>query len=90
MTVRRLADGSPSVAAMLREHEDDNDGEVLPYLLLAGIARWYVAGVDERDAGPSTLPHGSDVLPAYVKEMPEALRNEVLRMQEWRPSPPQE
>ena len=36
----RLVDQFPALEPLLREHLRDQDGELLPYLLLADVARW--------------------------------------------------
>ena len=45
---RDLARESPTVAALLRQHLEDNE-EMLPTLFLGDMARWYVAAWKHRD-----------------------------------------
>ena len=44
--VGALVDEFRELTPLLAEHLEDNDGEVLPHLLLADIVRWLVARVD--------------------------------------------
>lgn len=37
---RRLVTTVPALGPLMRTHLDDMDGELLPYLLLADVARW--------------------------------------------------
>jgi hypothetical protein len=38
--IAQLVEDLPSLAPLLDEHLADMDGEILPYLLLADVARW--------------------------------------------------
>jgi hypothetical protein len=51
--VRRLSEKFPSVAGLFEEHLRENEGEILPYLVLANIARWYEERVAERGSDPA-------------------------------------
>lgn len=39
----------PELVPVLQEHLDDNNGELLPHLLMADITRWLVAAVEDSD-----------------------------------------
>lgn len=41
--LRRLVETHPDIAGLLSEHLEDNEGELLPHLLLADVIRWLVA-----------------------------------------------
>jgi hypothetical protein len=47
---RVIAETSPPAAAIVREHTEDNFGEVLPTVLLADIARWWKQAFGAGDA----------------------------------------
>ena len=38
--VMRLVDEFPELAPLMAEHLEDHEGELLPYLLMADVARW--------------------------------------------------
>ncbi|PKQ30483.1 MAG: hypothetical protein CVT62_13555 [Actinobacteria bacterium HGW-Actinobacteria-2] len=43
LLVRQLVETHPDIAGLLSEHLEDNEGELLPHLLLADIIRWLVS-----------------------------------------------
>lgn len=59
------------VASLHREHEEDNDGELLPYLLLADVARWYVERIEQREAEPAGYAEAV-VVDALGRELADA------------------
>lgn len=38
--VRRMVRSIPALQPMVREHEEDNDGEILSHVILSNIVRW--------------------------------------------------
>lgn len=56
-----LARESRTVAALLREHWEDN-GEMLPTLFLGDLARWYVEAWMNRDDEPQAYEEATRVL----------------------------
>jgi hypothetical protein len=70
--VHRLSALSTTVASLQREHEEDNDGELLPYLLLADVARWYVDRVEQREEDPSGYAEAVVVVDALGRELADA------------------
>lgn len=77
--VRRLAELSPGVAALVADHVQDN-GEVLPTLMLADIARWYAAACQDRDDDPARYAEAGSVA-RYLAEAfahaPDELQNTI-------------
>jgi hypothetical protein len=54
--MRALVDEYREFAPVLAEHLDDNDGELLPHLVLADIMRWLATHVDtDRETCRSVL-----------------------------------
>jgi hypothetical protein len=41
--------GVPGTSVVLEERLDDNDGQMLPHLLMAELSRWFVAAVAAGD-----------------------------------------
>jgi hypothetical protein len=70
----RLADAVPALEPLLREHLEDNDGELLPHLLLSDVRRWCVAHVAEERA---TVQQVLDGLEAAVVSGDDAIENAV-------------
>ncbi len=112
-----LARESQTVAALLREHWEDNE-EMLPTIFLGDLARWYVEAWKQRGEEPraykeaatvtdrlgSRFKNGDpplqntiavgfvEVLPypgedgrGSVEDLPEPLRVERVRMENWTP-----
>lgn len=47
--MKQFVAGVPGTSAVLEEHLDDNDGQMLPHVLMAELSRWFVAVVAAGD-----------------------------------------
>jgi hypothetical protein len=69
-----LADDVPVLGPIVREHLEDNEGELLPHLLLSDVRQWCVEHVA---TDPATVQQVVDGLEGAVASGDEAIENAV-------------
>ncbi len=70
----RLADDVPVLEPLVREHLEDNEGELLPHLLLSDVRQWCVEHVSTDRA---TVQQVVDGLEAALASGDDAVENAV-------------
>jgi hypothetical protein len=72
--IEMLVDSQPGLQPLLEEHLADNDGELLPHLVMSDIVRWLV---DHRESEPEACRTILEQLEAAFVAGPDEVRGVI-------------